>query len=278
MKKIKYILPVVALSALMMSCEVSVDSWSGADRLNFFTDRVTDTVINYSFVYQTDDTEYDTVWLEVRTQGEVRNTPREVKLVAVKPYAGIQAQPGVHYVDFESTSIDPKLKAMYAIPAGANSAKMPIVLIRDASLQTKTVQLRIVFEGNDYFLPGFSGNDSHRDIIFTDMLSKPQIWDAAVSHIFGEYGQVKHRFMIEKSGLAFDNEWMEKTFTWTCYTYSDGTEYWYWAPADEDYLDYLAAWFQKKLDEENAERKAANGGVDDPLTENDANKTVVTFL
>ncbi len=273
-KMIKYIAPLAALFAAMTSCEDNIDKWSGEDRINFATNAVLDTVRNYSFVYQGEDIMRDTVWLEVRIQGQVSNFPRPVKLKAVKPYDGIQATPDVHYVDFESDQISADLKAKYAVPAGQNTAKLPIVLIRDASLKTEKVQLRIVFESNDCFGTLYTGNSTHRTIVFTDMLAKPAIWDGGPVGYFSEYGQAKHRFMIATAGQAFDDEWMAKNFEYY-EIFSGGKWYIGYSPVDPDYMDFLAAWLQQKLDEENTQRKAENGGVDDPLTEDDG--TVVEF-
>jgi len=251
MKKIQYILPIVMFITFMTSCEESVDIWMGADRINFASSTARDTAINYSFVFVGETATHDTVWLEVRTQGKMYDFPRPVKLKTVAPYGGNQAQAGVHYVDLENSS----LKNFYVIPSGANSARLPIVLLRDNSLKEKPAQLRIEFEDNEYFQKGFSGNWAHRTIIVTDMLSKPQIWDSGPRTFFGVYGQAKHRFMIETANQAFDDAWMSAHFSGS-------------TPLDRDYIQYLAAWLQKKLNERN-ERE---GNV---LTEDDG--TVVRF-
>ena len=140
-------------------------------------------------------------------------------------------------------------------------AKMPIVLMRDKILQEYAVELRIVFGENEYFEPGFAGNWAHRSIIAADYLSKPQIWDGprAPSYYFGDYGPAKHYFMIETADHTFDNEWMEANFTY------NGS---YWNANDMDYMEYLAAWLQRKLNEQNE----STGEI---LTEADG--TVVKF-
>lgn len=261
MKNIIYILPIVALIALMASCEEKMDTWSGADRLNFKSKAPVDTIMHYSFVSRPQTVTRDTFWIEIVTQGKISDYPRPVKLKVVKPHEGIQAQPGVHYIEFDQMGDD--LKAKYVIAAGANSGKLPVVLLRDESLKQNAVSLRVVFEENEYFQYGFAGYWSHRTIIFSDKPVKPKTWDTKqIFPYFGTYGPVKHRFIIDMTGFAFDDAWIAH----------EG----HGLANDPDYMRYLSGLLQGKLDKENARRKEENGGVDDPLTEDDG--TIVSFI
>jgi hypothetical protein len=253
MKKIKYILAIVAWS-FAVSCEKEISTWSGSDRISFETILKTDTLRNYSFVSDLDIEQY-TLWINVCTEGFVRDYPRTVTFKQVPSTDGNEeAAPGVHFVAFD----DPQVKAQYVIPTGASSASFPIILLRDPSLQTSERTLRIELIENEHFLLSVNKNKLHRNIVFADKLTMPEIWGAlgSVKFYFGTYGEAKHRFMIEVTGQPFDNEWFKKNFA-ILY----GEEYG-WQPIDYDYIVFLQGWLQEKLDERNAREG-------DQLTEKD---------
>jgi hypothetical protein len=177
----------------------------------------------------------------------VRDYPRPITL-AQEPFAGVNenAEPGVHYVAFD----DPQVKAQYVIPAGASSASIPVILLRDPSLQEAARTLRITLVENAHFLLSANRDKLHRSIALVDKLAKPKQW---VSYFFGKYGEAKHRFMIDTTGQAVDDKWFKKYFQ---------EEY------DGDYMAYLQGWLQRKLNERNASEGS-------PLTEK--NGTIVDF-
>jgi hypothetical protein len=253
MKKTTYLYITVAITAwfFAVSCEKEIPTWSGNDRINFETKLKTDTLRSYSFVFEPGIEQY-TLWINVRTEGFTRDYPRTVTFKQAPSADGNEAaEPGVHFVAFD----DPQVKAQYVIPAGATSASLPIILLRDPSLQTSVRTLRIALAENEHFLLSVDENKLHRNIVFADKLTMPEMWAfGVVKFYFGTYGEAKHRFMIEVTGQPFDNEWFKKNFP--------GNQY------DSDYMYFLQGWLQEKLDERNAREGS-------PLTEKDG--TIVKF-
>jgi hypothetical protein len=242
MKKIiRYILAIAALS-VAASCKKEIPTWSGSDRISFETKVKTDTLHNYSFVFEAEEVTQYTLWINVGTEGFAHDYPRTVTLKQVPAIDGNEnANPGVHFVAFD----DPQVQAQYVIPAGASSASIPIILRRDPSLQTSARTLRIVLVENEHFLLSVNKDKLYRNIVFADKLAMPEMWGALgdVTKYFGTYGEVKHFFMIETTGQLFDDEWFEKNFDWND---DDG-----WQPKDGDYMLFLQTWLQEKLDERN---------------------------
>ena len=59
-----------------------------------------------------------------------------------------------------------------------------------------------------------------------------------MSNYIGDYGEVKHRLMIEWTGKAWDADYVEEFMT-----------------GDANYMSYIASWLSKKLTEENDRRQ-----------------------
>lgn len=214
---------------------------------------------SYSFVYAGSDVTADTIWVEITTMGFVYDTPRtisveQVQVDIVKPELPeipqdstgapveeivvvdtINAVPGKHYVPFN----DESLAQYFQIPAGAVSQKIPVVLKRDASLDTCVAVLKFQIKENEFFKVGYE-DYSTRQITFTDMLSKPSQWEYGyMIYYYGEYGPVKHQFLIDQTGEPWDDEYIVALH--------DG---------DSAYLEYLMVKMQNQLDALNAERVA----------------------
>lgn len=266
MKKILYIL-LTAAFITVASCEDKIDTWSGIDRIGFtVVNGEPDTLKTYSFVTEISEVTRHSVMLSVSTEGMLYDYPRTVTIKQVPSYDGDDAVAGVHYVAFG----DGEVAGQYVIPAGTNTIDLPIILLRDESLQTSQKILRIELVPNDYFELSITGHRLYREIHFADMLTIPLIWGAKnfAEDVFGTYGQEKHRFMIDITGMAFNDEWFADNFYWYEDTYWGGV-YTGWQPNDSDYLSFLQKWLQEKLDERNA----AEGNI---LTESDG--TVVDFF
>ena len=257
-----YILAIIAL-IVATSCEKQVETWSGEDSINFYTPAVRDTIQDFSFLtVSVDLTEY-TMYLEVRTEGMIRNYPRPVNLRQIIPYdtAGNDAVAGVHYVAFN----DPRVRDLYVIPAGEYSVFLPIILLRHPSLGEERKTLRIEFMENDYFQLTTHENRGFRIIRLVDRVVMPVRWyhgpGWSLNFYFGTYGPVKHRFMISTVGDDFDDAWVNLNFATTWW---DGM----WNARDADHMTWLQNWLQRKLEERN-ERE---GNI---LTEADG--TIVDF-
>lgn len=235
MKNIEYIL--FALLILTISCsEEKPETWSGEDRLNFVQKGgnkaaiAADTVVLYTFVFEPESVVRDTIWVEVKAMGAVRNYPRPLKLKQM-PSSGLDAVAGVHYVDFN----DSELRDSYTMPAGEMTAKLPIILLRN-QLGDEYHFLRIGFEANEHFLPGYD-HLSHRMIRISDILSKPDNWNnTVVNSLFGTYNQEKHQFMIDVTGLAIDDAYIQAILD----------------TKDTSYYTFLNTWYTNKLNEANS--------------------------
>lgn len=199
---------------------------------------------SYSFVYGDASRQRDTLWFEVETMGFVSDKDRPVALEQISG-EGENAVPGTHYVPFN----DPSLASLYVIPAGKARTKLPVVVLRDASLKSETVTLTFTIKANDYFVQGYPEYTT-RVLDFTDQLAEPSRWNYDYptqwagyfyhfSDYFGAYGLVKHQFLIEQSGNKWDDEYIDSLMN-----------------GDGDYLMYICKKMSKRLKEVNAERVA----------------------
>jgi len=265
----KYIFLMASLLGLvsMTSCEKDLETFSDSTcRLNFYYDISALSYFkedmakdNFSFVYGDETAVDDTLWYEVETMGFVADHDRPIALEQVQMDGVNNAVAGMHYVAFD----DPSLAKFYVIPAGKARTKIPVVLLRDASLKNESVTLRFALKPNDEFVLGYEPL-SQRQVTFTDQLSEPSYWSKDygnqyysfyISDVFGDYGTVKHQFLISETGEKWDDEFINQLMT-----------------GDSMYLNYLAQKLAKRLTEVNAEREAQGQG---PLTESDG--TVVSI-
>lgn len=265
MKRICILLASMSLLVLLASCEKELvpyndpicrlnfqywddftSSWMTTEDLEGYSDDSYSTT-SYSFIYE-GITDRDTLWFQIRTSGFLSDQPRPIALQQITvPDTVDNAESGVHYVPFDS----PELAAAYTVPANTDTLRIPVILLRDPSLETKDVVLRFGFAENDYFEPGFKSM-SYRTIYISARLSQPTLWE---SYYFGEWGPVKHQLMIEWTGETWDDSYLTELYN-----------------GDSGYIYYMAEWFSKKLEEEN-EKRAATGL--EPYTEADG--TLVAF-
>lgn len=265
----KYIFLMASLLGLMSmtSCEKDLETFSDSTcRLNFYYDISALSYFkedmakdNYSFVYGDEAAVDDTLWYEVETMGFIADHDRPIALEQIQMDGGNNAVAGRHYVAFD----DPSLAKFYVIPAGKARTKIPVVLLRDASLKNESVTLKFALKPNDEFVLGY-GPLSQRQVTFTDQLSEPSYWSKDygnqyysfyISDVFGAYGTVKHQFLISETGEKWDDEYINQLMT-----------------GDSMYLNYLAQKLAKRLAEVNVEREAQG---QEPLTEPDG--TVVSI-
>ncbi|MBQ8501116.1 MAG: DUF4843 domain-containing protein [Bacteroides sp.] len=245
------------LLGLSASCEKDLPVYDYADSmLNFDLQISSETqepeLTSYSFVYVDEAVEEDTVWVTVKTMGFLSDQDRPIELEQVKS-GEKDAQPGVHYVPFD----DPELKAKYYyIPANEVDRKIPIVVKKDVSLSSESVYLYVTFKDNGYFRSGYPLYSVMR-LNISNMLTKPAAWDSYADYFFDKYGPVKHKFMIDVTGLKWDNEFLE------AHLYGE-----------QGYLTYLAQLCDKELRLENARRAEQGLGV---LAEDEEGLDPVTF-
>jgi hypothetical protein len=201
--------------------------------------------INHSFFVLNSNIVKDTVRVRVNTMGELSSQDRPVTLIQTNVGAEGAAVAGIHYVPFDDATLKPLLK----VPAGKEFADIPVVLIRDNSLDTVKVRLELGLVGNEYFRPGVV--EKQRFVLTTtDLVEKPGAWDIAYATLLGKsWGPVKMRFLIDVTGYTN----------------------WYTMPAAYEMImiQYFGALVRQKLLEYNADHP------DEPLRE--ANGNLVSF-
>jgi hypothetical protein len=209
----KSIIYAILCTLFLVACnEKEVPGYAGDDALYFY--RGTYGNVNvfqrdsifYSFLTQSGNKPSDTVYVDIRTMGMPQNYERQIAIEQTNMGGEFDAQAGVHYVDFR----DSELQKLLRIPAGAVMYKMPVVLLRDASLQTKIVNLKIKIVENEYFKAGI---DEQASFIpkFSDQLLPSVNWRPGSTDgwttVFGAYGTEKHRFVINYVGFTdFDGD------------------------------------------------------------------------
>jgi hypothetical protein len=259
MEKIFRYIAIIVSIVVSSGCEETLELYDSPDnRLNFYYESSSDSVINYTFVYEPLSKITDTVWVTVLTMGFLSDTDREVAIEQV-PTSGSNAVAGTHYLQFGDASV----KGYYMIKAGANEAKLPVVVKRDASLKNQTVSLLVRIAENSCFKTGYA-KYSRKMITITDQLSRPSYWGSIMSYYLGEYGPVKHQFMIDVTGKKIDNDYF--------YSLGFSGPNSYTNFFDSNYIFYMKDWFNDKLAIRNGERAAQ--GLS-PLSEADG--TLVSF-
>lgn len=251
MKRITYILSLLAVILCTTSCEKDLPVYDTETcRINFNYDYKTmnsDMLETYSFVYHGDITQ-DTVWVKVNTMGFLSDEDRYFELQQVEVKDTLNAVPGKHYVAFDD------MKKYYYIPAGANTATVPVVLLRDASLQSAQYLLKFELKETDNFKKGYD-RYNYRKIYFTDQIAEPTGWlSYGLYYYIGLYTTGLHRFIIDVTGEKWDDDYITS------------------ACSDQGFLYYIGTWLKNKLDEVNAERAAQ--GLD-PLMNDDGTPVVV---
>ena len=211
-----------------------------------------DSLVNYSFVYHHNVVQ-DTSWLRVGTAGFLSPEDRSLELEQVMTGRN-DAVSGKHFVSFDDSSYKQLLK----VPADSIECDIPIIVLNDASLQNSDVTLKVRLKGTSTLLPGYADFITKR-ITISARLSKPSNWNMLCDWYLGEYGVVKHQFMIDTSGDPWDDDYLLNVAHVDDYSY-------------QDFLRYQANKFNKALVNLNAERVAQ--GLD-PLSEADG--TVVSF-
>lgn len=250
MKAIKY-LALAAVLPFATSCEKELEPYSNPDcYLNFRfqnsegkdyqnedlvkTPNVVSSLVLYNFKTH-GNVQSDTVWIEAKTAGFVRDYDREFALEQVGVEGADNAVPGVDYVAFDSQDA----QRIQVVKAGESYFKVPVVVLRNSGLQTKSVVLKVRFKENRNFKNGFTMMQS-RIISITDRVSKPSVWDECdLDHVFGAYGDMKFQLMIEWSGKPWSDEFILENYN-----------------TDKAYLSYMDQVFANRLKKENEAREA----------------------
>lgn len=253
------IMVVAILGVGLASCEKDIPFFEGGEGLNFFYTTPNDTLVNFSFVYGLKTATRDTIWLNMETIGRLSEETRSISLEQVK--TGNDAIPDIHYVGFD----DPGVKDLYVAPGGVARFSIPIIVLRDPSLTTKTVELKIRIRSNEHF----SLHDPLRNqsrLIISDQLVRPAYWSQGMWTYFGVYGPEKHRWLIEVTGERWDDTYLGETLGMTPEFISP--------THDAGYVRYLSDGLKLKLVKYNEDLAAQGKG---PVAEKDGTPIKLTY-
>jgi len=249
MKTRLIILTTILLSTVACEQELKVYDQPEGNRLLFKYEvlgGVTEVVTHHTFAYDPSSKTIDTVWVTVGTMGYITDYDRPVAFRQLQTDS-INAVAGKHFVAFN----DAQLSASYRVPAGQSSARIPIVIMRDAQLKSEEVMLKFAIAPNEHFKLGIPAQ-TEKLIVLSDMLTQPKYWNMYATYYFaGNYGKVKHQFMIDAAaplGIKIDDDFFFKLV---------GDPY----NVDMGLTDYWFLFFSRKLSEENARREALGLGL-----------------
>jgi hypothetical protein len=211
MKRTLYIVAAIALLAMASCKQEDYYLFKDVARLQFGptpnfiyikTHNLDDTTKNFTFYYNTVTSTQDTVFFDIYAEGGPTTTDRSFALQQVQVAGATNAVAGTDYKAFT----DPAVTLAYVIKAGQVHANVPVVLLRSAALKTTTLTLKFMVVENSNFKQGEETN-LWRKIIYTDRLSQPTAWNASAAQTYyGAYSTVKHAFMIQVTGLRWDED------------------------------------------------------------------------
>lgn len=181
--------------------------------------------INYSFFYAESSNSKADVYITVHAMGNPADVDRSFTLEQTNEKVIDAAQADVHYLSLSSD----EMKKRMVMPAGKNEMKLAITLLKDVSLDLRTVKLTLKVVNNDNFKVGVIEKDT-TNIVFSSQAIKPTNWDDWYYAFGASWGSVKMRFIIDNTGITnFDV-----------------------VPTDTSYLIYLNEKLKQKLYEYNA--------------------------
>ena len=198
--------------------------------------------LEHTFFFATDNVVRDTVYVILATMGDLSDKERPISIVQTNKGELNAAEAGIHYVAFD----DPEVAKYMMVPAGHPRAVIPIIILRDKSLETSVKSLKLTVVRNEYFRPGIA---KQTDFIVktTAAAVKPKFWDTAYRYVLGlSWGPAKMKLLVDATG------------------YTD----WDNVP-DMAYINYMKALAK------NALKKYNDAHVDAPLSEADG--TLVSF-
>lgn len=231
---------------LLTSCEDSSELYDyPLNKIGFLLEANESKILTKTFMYDQPAVTRDTVYIRMRTMGFVTPFDRPVRLEqaeATEEEVGKapNAVASVHYVAFD----DPEYEKIAVVKAGEAEFMMPVILLRDPSLQEEEVALKIRIAENDEFVP-VNPAASERVILFSDLMIQPQEWKL-IENQLGKWGPVKYRFMLNNTSELWDDAFCKALVS------------------DTPYMIFWRARLRILLDKENARRAEAGEG---PLRE-----------
>lgn len=178
---------------LTVGCQKEeIPSYTGKEAISFFIGPFDLDSLVYSFAYELEVKQHDTIFLDMRLQGPVTSYPRAIK---IKASEGTTATEGV---DFQ-------LPEFY-LPAGSTVAQYPVVVYNTKAMNDRSLRIVLDVATSDDLVPGATGQVGQDDgrtiainqykILVSNILEQPSYW-ADIEYFFGTFSQTKFRFMID---------------------------------------------------------------------------------
>jgi len=217
MRKLLYLVLLIAVAAVSACKQDQYYLYNDISRVQFGPEPnriyttsydLADTLKPYTFYYEDAAVKEDTIFFDIYAIGGTVNNDRTFTLEQEQIPNAVNAVAGTHYVAFN----DPKVSKFYVIKAGLVHTRVPVIVLRDASLKTSTPKLKFKLAANADFQLG-EQNKIWRKIEITDRLSQPAQWNASFTqYYFGKYSVVKHSFLINSSGEKWDNDFINNLY------------------------------------------------------------------
>ncbi|WP_316818721.1 DUF4843 domain-containing protein [Pedobacter nyackensis] len=187
MKKI-YI-AVVLLSGLLACKKEDVKVYHGGDRVQFARQNAALPYVgsqDFSFAAK-GSPESATIAFPVDITGRVASFDRDIRVEIIA--SETTAAKGVDF-DFGKS----------VVKAGESKGTIELLLKKTSALdkEVKTVTFRIV--SSEHFAPGIE-KQLKRKVSFFNFMVKPSTWDTRMRTYFGEYSEMKHKFILYHLGI-----------------------------------------------------------------------------
>lgn len=173
--------------------------------------------LSYSFAYNTEVLEKDTIFIKMRLVGKLSDSDRAIKVIADE---GTTAIAGTHY----------KLPDI-VLPAGEGTIDYPLVLFNTADLKTNDYKIKLKIVASDDLKVGAIGREvgttnivngsasvtsttinlDHYTVNFNNKLSEPSYWTDLTYYDYGTFSVTKFQFMLKTLGADL----MNSAPTWT---------------------------------------------------------------
>ena len=163
--------------------------------------------IAHTFFSVQEKQERDTIFVELLTMGKPFDVARPVRIVQTNVEEADADIAGKHFVAFD----DPEVVDRFAIAPGQVSVELPVILLRDKSLKSEEVKLKMKVEANEWFVPGI---DQNREFMIktTELATPPDSWKDRWYYVWGDWGSRKMWFIVNYLGFTNFDESVESGY------------------------------------------------------------------
>lgn len=171
------------VTSSLASCKEDTGLLFNAETM-VFVQSVPDSTI-YTFATRPNTLMQDTVLVNCNIMGRASTSDRPITIIARDSSS---AKANYHY------------KLLPAVvKANTFSAIVPIVLYRRPGLKDSTLHVIFDIKDNEFLKAGYPNRLRYK-ISITDKLGKPTNWETYWKNYFGDYSEVKFRFLITATG------------------------------------------------------------------------------